>query len=110
MKTKRRHAAIEWEHVAWVDSESEPGVEHEVRRRVSTGTIICTCLGYRFSQSPKHCKHLAALRLVEARPGQSTRPITAAIRAVAATHEVRVAAVGGETFRVRRAISFWAIQ
>lgn len=61
MPRRRTAAASGWEHVAWVDSESEPGDKWEVKRHVATGRYGCGCPRYRFNRSGnKTCKHIMA--------------------------------------------------
>lgn len=50
-----------WEHVGWIDSSSEPGQRHEIKRHINTGLLGCDCMAYRFTRvSPKTCRHLDA--------------------------------------------------
>lgn len=102
---RRRSArAPLWVHVGEVESFTDSTERYEIKRRIADGHLGCSCLGYRFAKGVKTCKHL------DAWTGQgrviSVEPI--ARRPVATTHadtETRID-VRGETFTVRRAISF----
>lgn len=102
MARRRRSSAL-WTHVAFVESDSEPGVEHEIKRHAD-GRLGCACLSYRFARGEKTCKHLRAWR--------ATSNLWVGGRGEVAT-AVRVTpgeiGAGAETFTVRRAISFGAV-
>jgi len=49
-----------WTTIATVPSSSDVTRTYEIKRHPETGTIGCTCLGWRFSRSnPRTCRHLA---------------------------------------------------
>jgi hypothetical protein len=88
-------------NVAWVNSESDPGVEYEIAT-LPDGQTKCACLGWTFSKKqPKTCKHIEALGLakVPARTAERYAGIP-----------VSVKSAKGETFNVRRAIAFGDVQ
>lgn len=90
-----------WQHVTYVESDSEPGKRHEIKRRGAT--LGCSCTAYRFS-SPKGCKHLTAFC-----GGPDTARAMVAVANAASTRADALparATVGAETFTFRRAISF----
>ncbi len=64
-RTRRRagrsRAGI-FEVIGEIDSTSEPGILHLIKRRVSTGTLSCDCMAWRFSRGEKHCKHVDAYK------------------------------------------------
>jgi hypothetical protein len=84
-----------WEHVAYVWSDSQPGKEYEVKRHRTTGALGCSCPAYRFVKGEKTCKHIEAYARVnftrDSTPLKCPRPSVS---------------VGGETFTIRRAITF----
>ena len=89
----------QWEHAAYVESESEPGHQHEVKRHITKGRLGCSCHAYRFMRgSDKTCKHLRALLgLAAAATHIDPRVVAAPVRVTS----------GGEMFTVtRRAINF----
>lgn len=92
----------QWEHVAFVESDSEPGVEHEVKRRLSDGHLGCACKRYRFAKaSAKTCHHIETVLATAA----SSRYLAPADVAA----PVRVTR-GAETFTVtRRAVALGAL-
>jgi hypothetical protein len=51
-------AGSNWEHVAWVQSHTNPAKRYEHKRRLTDGHIGCECEAYRFSRGTKTCKHL----------------------------------------------------
>jgi len=51
-----------WSHVTYAESESEPGVEHEIKVRRADGHLGCSCLTNRFRKEPS-------------RPASTSRPI-----------------------------------
>lgn len=84
---------MSWIHVAYVASESEPGLEHEIKR-AADGRLGCSCGAYRFMRgAEKICKHL--------------RAFTAA--GVADTVSIELHRDVVEMFTFRRAISFGKI-
>lgn len=87
-----------WSHVAHVESASEPGVRHEIKRHVD-GRLGCSCLAYRFARrDAKHCKHIAATM----HAAMGTRCSSMLVQ-----RDVISVGVAGETFHVtRRAIAF----
>lgn len=107
--------ATSWEHVAWVESVSEPGKRYEIRQDVS-GLRGCSCLAYRFKRGEKTCKHLAALGVSEAHDEfgggrDGLIPIDGPLKPMLRVKRLPVlptrASVGDETFTVtRRSISF----
>ena len=86
-----------WTLEGSVESSSEPGVQHQVKRH-RDGRLGCDCLAYRFKRGDKTCRHihayLAAGPLVPVAPGLG---YSSAIRVVHAAQE---------TFTVRRALAF----
>lgn len=98
-----------WDRIADVESDSEPGVRHEIKRHRTTGRIGCACLAYRFAKADKKiCKHIEALGLANVKVAENQQlgalRISVPIVAVKAT-------LRGETFTVtRRAISFGEIK
>jgi hypothetical protein len=89
---------MSWQHVAWVESDSEPGKRHEIKRRAD-GQLGCGCTAYRFSKGTKTCKHLRALGSITSDEARSRQKF----------ERVQVRRLGAETFTVRRAITFGAI-
>lgn len=81
-----------WIVVGSVESDSEPGVRHEIKRNVNTGRLGCSCKKYQFAKGDKTCHHVDAFGAA----GNVT-PATA----VSASGETRVG-----DFTIRRAISF----
>lgn len=80
-----------WSFVASIESHSRIGKRYEIKRRESDGLLGCSCVAYRFAKGEKTCKHLQAF-------SGTTR--------ARAELTVRREVVAGETFTVRRAISF----
>lgn len=90
--------ASRWTHVAFIESDSEPGRKWEVKRHISTGRLGCECPKYRFMRGEKSCHHLDAVRASDL-PAKAVRDTVRAER-------VRVK-VANETYTVtRRGISF----
>lgn len=86
----------QWEHVAYAQSDSEPGTEHEIKRNRFTGLLGCSCLSYRFTRArPKTCKHINAYE--QGVPEQRKTWLKTERVPVTAT-------VGRETYSFRRAI------
>lgn len=96
-----------WTLVGTVESDSEPGVRHVVKRRDTDGHLGCDCTAYRFApKAAKTCKHIRALaqaasQTVLARTGDAHRELG---RLVGSAVEASTIVVGGEALRVRRAI------
>lgn len=100
-----RNSAATWEPVGDVESDSEPGVRHEIKRRRSDGHLGCDCLSYRFARkSAKTCKHIIALT-------ESDAAVRLIARSAAVVPRAPVRhTTGGETFTVtRRTIAFGPI-
>ena len=103
MRTKK---ATGWHYVADVESDSEPGVKHVIKRREVDGHVGCDCLAYRFKKGEKTCKHVQALLGLSAAINhhQPSTPLPQ-VRVEGMQHEYRIAHAG-DTFTVtRRAIS-----
>lgn len=85
----------QWTHVAYVQSDSEPGTEYELKRNPFTQLLGCSCPAYRFMRGPsKTCKHIAAYGGVSAQR-----------KTWLETERVPVTATEGrETFSFRRAM------
>lgn len=103
----RRHtrAGHTWVHEAFVSSDSEPGVEHEIERN-EDGALRCQCMSFRFAKgkigtATKTCRHLQALEYL---PHQTV----AAPTPPRPNAQVSMTTAKGsrETFRFRRSISF----
>jgi hypothetical protein len=101
-----------WDHVAYIDSDSDPGREWELKRHVSTGTIGCSCPSYRFKKGDKTCRHIDAWRASQRMNREDTvrlarAPVVTPTRTQppSTTTAVRV---NGVTFNIRapRAVSF----
>jgi len=92
---RSRGPRISWTVVGSVESDSEPGVRHEIKRNANTGRLGCSCKKYRFSKGNKTCHHVDAFMAA----GDVT-PATA----VSASGETRVG-----DFTIRRAISFGGV-
>jgi len=104
LRSRPRSRPALWVHVGEVESFTDASERYEIKRRVADGHFGCACKGYRFSKGIKTCKH------IDAWTGRGRVLSVHAIppRPVAATHadtETRIN-VRGETFTVRRAISF----
>lgn len=100
---------VAWESVTFVESDSEPGVEHEIVRAGSA--YKCGCMSFRFAKGAigsveKTCKHLRAYR-ISAATGISGQVFIQAI--VQPARPVRGAKVVGETFTFR-AMAFGRLQ
>lgn len=112
-----------WTHVTDVESDSEPGTRHAIKRR-SDGAWGCSCTAFRFARGQiglgKSCKHLRAYLGLDS-VGQmlatsgpptmtigtvDTRIVDAEGRDVAVPVSVLV---GRERLTFRRAISFGRI-
>jgi len=99
----RRARPSWWVTIGSVESDSEPGVIHQIKRHRSTGLVGCDCMAYRFAKGEKRCKHTDAFAHPSA---QAERADVAAVvvRPVAGTAKT-------ETFTVvRRGISFDALR
>ena len=93
--------ATSWEHVAWMQSESDPrGPRYEIKRHPQTGRLGCSCAAYRFSPGDaKRCKHIGAFLRVDAGAWGKAR--------VVGPLETARTVVDAESFTVtRRSISF----
>jgi hypothetical protein len=94
---------MRWTHVAYVESDSEPGRQHQIKSAVG-GRLGCDCMAFRFAKGTKTCKHLQAYLAGEAMDGQ--RAVQPAVR----SERARVVS-NGEAFTVtRRAITFGAVK
>ena len=95
MAKERRRGGPGWESLGTVESHSEPGIRHEIKRRQTAAgqQFGCSCLSYRFARGEKTCKHIVAFGGLQ---GSDAQPL---IRQV----DVRV---DSEEFTVRRGISF----
>lgn len=97
-----------WEQVGTIESESEPGVVHKIKRHVNTGLFGCDCLSYRFARGEKTCKHLDAWRGdIAAEPYREM-----AHGDLPRSHRPKsppTIVVGTERFTVRRAIAFGGV-
>jgi len=56
-----------WRVVGEVDSDSEPGVLHLIKKHKTTGWLSCDCSAYRFARGYKTCKHVGAYQSVTLR-------------------------------------------
>jgi hypothetical protein len=101
--TKRQS---QWTHVAYVASESEEGVSHEIKRNRRSGRLGCDCTAYRFARAThKTCKHIDALLVGEAVQPFPKMPTGALVQPTTMQAEARIT-IKNETFTVRRAIAF----
>lgn len=101
-ETRRRSTTVKWEHVGFVESWTERGLEYEIKRRLADGHLGCGCGAYRFARGIKTCKHLGAY-------GVASNPIgeRAVGRVLTSGVIEQTVTVAAETFSVRRrAISF----
>lgn len=87
-----------WGLLGTAESNTRPGIEYEIRR-APDGTLGCACMGWAMR---KHCTHLDAW-VAGSRAEASTK------QAPGPTFNVRTVRTGGETFTIRRAISFGEI-
>lgn len=94
--------SAQWDHVAFVASDSEPTRAYEIKRRRADGHIGCSCTAYRFARSEhKTCKHVGAYRSALVGFDRQSTPRQ--------TPRERVS-VGAEVYTItRRSISFGAI-
>ena len=84
---------MKWEHVAYVESSSDPGTRYEIKCHPETGVLGCSCMAYRFTkQRPKTCKHLAA----------HGAAVVSATWQTSVRQTLRNVTVGGETFTFLR--------
>ena len=91
---------MKWDHICYVESDSQPGRQYEISRRSKDQHLGCNCPAYRFAPgSNKTCKHLDAYSLGEAIERSVSVTDGVPARTVKAT-------IGRETFSFRRAISF----
>ena len=56
-----------WQVVGEIDSDSQTGVLHMIKRHTSTGSLACDCMAYRFARGEKICKHVSAYQTVTLR-------------------------------------------
>lgn len=91
-----RRTATGWTFVGSVESDSEPNVDHKIKRNETTGALGCDCMAYRFARGEKTCKHLDAYRETD-------------FAGMTQTDGVSIRATPTETFTVRRGISFDAL-
>lgn len=90
---------MKWQHVATVNSMTEPGKQYEIKRQPRGGAYGCGCTAFRFARGThKTCKHLQAFLGGEAALGT----MDATVRAAAVAVDRQTVSVGGETFTVRR--------
>ncbi len=93
-KSRETNGSPEWTHVTFAESDSTPGEEYAIDRRVD-GAWRCECLSFRFCKgrigSGKSCKHLRAWLGVEG---------------AASTIEAVTVKATTETFTFRRAMRF----
>lgn len=95
--------SVRWEHVAFIDSDSQPDEQHEIKRRMADGHLGCDCGRYRFAKkAAKTCHHIEAYLAGEA---VDARPVVAAVR----SERVRVKSAGEMYTVTRRAITFGSI-
>lgn len=93
---------MKWTKVATVESDSERGKTYDIKRHPTSGAFGCGCTAYRFSRGVKTCKHLQALGLARS-VFPAARPVEHFNRPPETVERVQLA---GETFTVRRAITF----
>lgn len=93
---------MKWIPIGWVESESEPGVSYQIKRRPGSDALGCSCKAYQFKRCEKTCKHLQAY----AGAAAPALGVTVVTRLRQPAPEAATVTVSGETFRVRRAISF----
>ncbi len=67
------------EVVGEIDSTSQPGILHLIKRHPGTDRLSCDCMAWRFSRGDKHCKHVDAFQTSELRA--TMRGMVASIRA-----------------------------
>jgi hypothetical protein len=48
--------------VGEIDSDSQPGILHLIKRLRSNGALSCDCMAWRFCRGEKTCKHVAAFQ------------------------------------------------
>jgi hypothetical protein len=109
MAKKGRRGGVQWDHVAYVESHSERGKEYEIKRRRQDGHHGCSCKSYQFARGIKGCKHLDAFFAHDSVGKQLAAVYAGRPEAARAMHHPHPVVVQGETFTVRRAISFGAI-
>ena len=56
-----------WNIVGEIDSVSEPGVFHLIKKHKTTGLLACDCMAFRFARGEKTCKHVSAYKAVTLR-------------------------------------------
>lgn len=104
--------AVEWDYVTEVESDSEPGTWHEIKRRRADGHLGCDCGRYRFAKkAAKTCHHIKAY--------EATQRGLATVSGVATPHRSQRANEFGVSYRIavasenytvgRRAITFGSI-
>lgn len=88
-----------YEHVAFVESFSEPGKKYSIRRRYRDDVLVCyeagkneLCKAWQFSRGEKRCKHVDAFRSPAFVPSSTT--------------ERQDIVHAGEKFSIVRAIKF----
>lgn len=96
---------MSWTHLAYIESDSEPGKRHEIKR-AETGKLGCSCMKYRFMRGAvKTCHHIAAYEF------DGTMPVVASFTTPVGSSTKSKVTHGGETFLIhRRAISFGALK
>ncbi|KKL99504.1 hypothetical protein LCGC14_1813710 [marine sediment metagenome] len=65
--------------VGEIDSDSQPGILHLIKRLRSNGALSCDCMAWRFARGEKTCKHVDAFRAAGLR--SEIRNTVAAIKA-----------------------------
>lgn len=101
--------AVQWDYVTEVESDSEPGTWHEIKRRRTDGHLGCDCGRYRFAKKAnKTCQHIEAYRSLGL-TAQVLEAVGPASRAVEAVPAYATARRGAETFTFKRAITFGSI-
>lgn len=56
-----------WDVVGEIDSVSEPGVLHLIKKHKTTALLSCDCMAFRFAKGEKTCKHVSAYQAVTLR-------------------------------------------
>lgn len=60
-------SATVYDVVGEIDSDSQPGVLHLIKRHTTTRRLSCDCMAWRFCRGEKRCKHVDAFQAATVR-------------------------------------------